>query len=87
MCIRDRASPDTVGQLAAEVTAGATTDYERMLALQNWFQTFTYSTEVQACLLYTSPSPRDRTSSRMPSSACNNKKIFYHSLTHRLANL
>src|SRR5664280_2515153 len=27
------------------------------------------------CLLYTSPSPRDRTRSRMPSSACNKKKI------------
>ena len=28
-----------------------------------------YSVEVQPCLLYTSPSPRDRTRSRMPSSA------------------
>ena len=26
------------------------------------------------CLLYTSPSPRDRTRSRMPSSACNKNK-------------
>ena len=26
-------------------------------------------TELKACLLYTSPSPRDRTRSRMPSSA------------------
>ena len=26
-------------------------------------------TDVQICLLYTSPSPRDRTRSRMPSSA------------------
>eukprot|EP00826_Nyctotherus_ovalis_P058814 TRINITY_DN8120_c0_g1_i3.p1 TRINITY_DN8120_c0_g1~~TRINITY_DN8120_c0_g1_i3.p1 ORF type:complete len:108 (-),score=34.63 TRINITY_DN8120_c0_g1_i3:36-338(-) len=26
------------------------------------------------CLLYTSPSPRDRTRSRMPSSACKKKK-------------
>ena len=26
-------------------------------------------TEIKACLLYTSPSPRDRTRSRMPSSA------------------
>ena len=29
---------------------------------------------LQACLLYTSPSPRDRTSSRMPSSACKKKQ-------------
>ena len=28
-----------------------------------------YGTQVVACLLYTSPSPRDRTRSRMPSSA------------------
>ena len=27
------------------------------------------SQEIQSCLLYTSPSPRDRTRSRMPSSA------------------
>ena len=27
------------------------------------------SAELKACLLYTSPSPRDRTRSRMPSSA------------------
>ena len=26
-------------------------------------------TDIQGCLLYTSPSPRDRTRSRMPSSA------------------
>ena len=26
-------------------------------------------TDIQSCLLYTSPSPRDRTRSRMPSSA------------------
>ena len=28
-----------------------------------------FSTRLRACLLYTSPSPRDSTSSRMPSSA------------------
>ena len=30
-------------------------------------------TSIAACLLYTSPSPRDRTRSRMPSSACKKK--------------
>ena len=30
---------------------------------------FTYTPNPQTCLLYTSPSPRDRTRSRMPSSA------------------
>ena len=33
----------------------------------NW--AFQYPDEVATCLLYTSPSPRDRTRSRMPSSA------------------
>ena len=32
-------------------------------------QDFYNSTELEACLLYTSPSPRDRQKSRMPSSA------------------
>lgn len=40
--------PDSVADLAAEVTAGATTDYDRVMALQSYFQTFRYSTEVQA---------------------------------------
>ena len=30
---------------------------------------FTYQGQLKSCLLYTSPSPRDRTRSRMPSSA------------------
>ena len=32
-------------------------------------QKFPFSVECKNCLLYTSPSPRDRTRSRMPSSA------------------
>ncbi len=40
--------PDSVRDLAAEVTAGATTDYDRMLALQDFFRGFTYSLEVQS---------------------------------------
>jgi transglutaminase-like putative cysteine protease len=41
--------PDDVHDIAAEVTAGATTDYDRLIALQNWFRnTFEYTTEVQA---------------------------------------
>ena len=34
-----------------------------------WSSCNIYSTQDQACLLYTSPSPRDRQKSRMPSSA------------------
>ena len=40
-------------------------------ALRINLNSFIYGTfaEIGACLLYTSPSPRDRTRSRMPSSA------------------
>ena len=43
----------------------------KMLALTNWSaETFPIALErYDFCLLYTSPSPRDRTRSRMPSSA------------------
>ena len=34
-----------------------------------------------SCLLYKSPSPRDRTRTRMPSSACKKKKNTTHNLT------
>jgi transglutaminase-like putative cysteine protease len=40
--------PESVADLAREVTAGATTDYDRMLALQGFFRTFDYSLEVQS---------------------------------------
>lgn len=41
--------PDVVSRLAGEVTAGAATDYDRALALQNWFRSeFEYSLEVQS---------------------------------------
>lgn len=40
--------PDEAIRLAQEVTAGQPTDYDRILALQNWFRTeFEYSLEVQ----------------------------------------
>ena len=35
----------------------------------NGIETESYSSDLTICLLYTSPSPRDRTRSRMPSSA------------------
>ena len=34
-----------------------------------WFRRYNLLTKPNTCLLYTSPSPRDRTRSRMPSSA------------------
>ena len=38
---------------------------ERLIQLKE----LSYSKQIDGCLLYTSPSPRDRTRSRMPSSA------------------
>ena len=35
----------------------------------NWYQSYMNVEENSSCLLYTSPSPRDRQKSRMPSSA------------------
>jgi transglutaminase-like putative cysteine protease len=40
--------PDVVHEQALEATAGATAAADQMIALQNWFQQFEYSTEVQA---------------------------------------
>ena len=39
------------------------------ISRQNGEDVFVHFSAIQACLLYTSPSPRDRTRSRMPSSA------------------
>lgn len=41
--------PPVVAATAAEVTASATSDYDKVLALQNWFRSdFVYSTEIQS---------------------------------------
>ena len=44
-------------------------DPDRVLGYLWNFYTVVYSTADYSCLLYTSPSPRDRQKSRMPSSA------------------
>ena len=54
--IGERINPTGRKLLAAEMAAG---DFSRVEA----------DAVAQVCLLYTSPSPRDRTRSRMPSSA------------------
>ena len=43
--------------------------YNVAIAAARQGQTVSYVTPISTCLLYTSPSPRDRTRSRMPSSA------------------
>ena len=62
--------------LGATVVPGDVTDRESMRAAMRGSDVvfhlaaiYDYAPEAQACLLYTSPSPRDRTRSRMPSSA------------------
>ena len=56
------------------IDAGFFTEYTYMLhailyCLQHKIQFKLYSDDANFCLLYTSPSPRDRQKSRMPSSA------------------
>ena len=61
MCIRDSTySGDT-----------DTADFERYQSSGDAYDKLGYSPyrDNESCLLYTSPSPRDRTRSRMPSSA------------------
>ena len=48
----------------ANVIVGIESDF-----LVNWISPIEYAAQYADCLLYTSPSPRDRTRSRMPSSA------------------
>ena len=43
--------------------------FEDVVDASRWMKIFNFPTEAMRCLLYTSPSPRDRTRSRMPSSA------------------
>ena len=54
---------------AAQPQAVALPDDEVLYELADLFRVFGASTRIKICLLYTSPSPRDRTRSRMPSSA------------------
>ena len=63
----------TIAMLGHIVTTPATYDDEgeelTAAVLANNYSVAVYSALASLCLLYTSPSPRDRTRSRMPSSA------------------
>ena len=70
MTIQDLGS---IGELIAAIATVATLVYLAVQLKQNTralrSQTFQQSSMDMSCLLYTSPSPRDRQKSRMPSSA------------------
>ena len=42
---------------------------DEVLDFLDWYESLDFKYKIFICLLYTSPSPRDRTRSRMPSSA------------------
>ena len=48
---------------------GSVHAFDKEMAVQNARDLYTRRGEGKGCLLYTSPSPRDRQKSRMPSSA------------------
>src|SRR5665811_1630061 len=58
------AKPDARKNIVAGLNEGGWGSTIRSVRVNDWTTQWTY-----ACLLYTSPSPRDRTRSRMPSSA------------------
>ena len=68
---RDQATEAAELQALADAFA-ASQDYEKLWRASRWYAWLAgakITNEEKACLLYTSPSPRDRTRSRMPSSA------------------
>ena len=67
MCIRDRYHYDTLADVAAELVklGGGVVD----VTAREESGRVVFTVNLYDCLLYTSPSPRDRTRSRMPSSA------------------
>ena len=64
----DRVQGDYMGMLATVINGLALQSSLEKIGLQTRLQT-AINMEAIACLLYTSPSPRDREKSRMPSSA------------------
>ena len=64
MCIRDRYIRGVVSKQAHVAVSDGT--FEEEVGRNGFFGKYAH---LYRCLLYTSPSPRDRTRSRMPSSA------------------
>ena len=59
----------TIGADRKEMLSGRLRSRMRELDLDTYESYFEYLTTNKSCLLYTSPSPRDLSTSRMPSSA------------------
>ena len=58
-----------IGDRNSEIVTSALVSISALLSIHVLYQVIVNQYEENICLLYTSPSPRDRTRSRMPSSA------------------
>ena len=69
LCFRIGIHLATVGVLLGYSSANRTKYFSTFLAFLLAGTSFAMAAQLLTCLLYTSPSPRDRQKSRMPSSA------------------
>ena len=70
-----------VKTLIGSIVGGIESTLPNIFFINTGVESFASTRIFKVCLLYTSPSPRDRTRSRMPSSACNkttSSYIFIH---------
>ena len=65
---KEKIETDEIAQEALDALIPKPVGYRLLIALPNVEESFSGGI-LKACLLYTSPSPRDRQKSRMPSSA------------------
>ena len=65
----DKTSAGTIAITTAGVVTGTSTNFDPELQVGDYLKEAGGQEFICTCLLYTSPSPRDRTRSRMPSSA------------------
>ena len=66
---QEKAAAVAVAQAAVPSANGAHISLDDFMKVDLRIARIAEATQVEGCLLYTSPSPRDRTRSRMPSSA------------------
>ena len=84
---------DNIGSIEALNLKGKAAIANTQIIYQHYQNLFSSDRWNKICLLYTSPSPRDRTRSRMPSSACkkktitNSDNIILHTITYPNTNI